>query len=214
MLIAALVPFILASAWLGLALFDAAPIIPNAALWSVVVAAVASPLLAALGARRSPRGARLLREVAWVTPCFFAPLSVLHVWALVPGNLGVAMAGFEYFVTWCTKYPNFGPVNREVVLGTLCVLGAGAVPVGFGLYAVLSQKRRLAAFATWFALDLVAFVPVFIELDIPLWTLSVAGLPTILGTATVPTLLYGPLLRTLPLISMVAVMARRRCSSD
>ena len=70
--ITALVPFLLALAWLGLAVFDAAPIIPDVVLWSVVAAAFVLPILALIGARLSPRGARVLRVVAFVTPCFVA----------------------------------------------------------------------------------------------------------------------------------------------
>ena len=84
------------------------------------------------------------------------------------------------------------------------------MPVAFGLYAMLARPRRRAILALWTVLSLIPFVPVFIVLDASLWWFGSTGVPTFAGTVVDVSLLYGPLLRTLPLVSMAALLADRR----
>jgi hypothetical protein len=201
---------LLASA--DLAVGGAAPIVSDTFLWSIVCLALALPFILMIRSRRSPNVAPTLELLAVLTPCFLAPLSVLHVWALVPGNLGIGMGGFAFFLDWLTRYPNLGPVNLHIFLGIGCVLGTAAMPVGFGLYALFSTKKSGRILALWATLCLIPFVPVLVMLDVYLWLVGLTEPTTIAGPVSDPTILYGPLLRTLPLVSMSILAMKRRDS--
>ena len=210
LLVVVLLPFLLASTWLGLALSGDGPRIPDWLLWSGAGLAYILPTLTVMGAGHSPGRTTRLKTIAVLTPCFVAPLSVLDVWSIVPGPLGMGMVGFEFFLNWLTKYPNLGPVNYEILLGILCVLGTGAMPVAFALYALLSKKKRGGVLALWAIGSVVPYLPVLVRLDVSLWWFGAMGLPTFAGELILPTVLYGPMLRTLPLISMGFVLMKRR----
>ena len=114
------------------------------------------------------------------------PLSVIYPWTVAAGGLGPAAGGFPFFIDWLTKYPNWGPINYEVLLGILCVLGASSIPVAFAMYYVLARPPRMWVLGTILALDLIAFIPLMIDLDIMF--------------------AFGPLLRAVPVLVMPVLL--------
>ena len=183
---------------------------PEGLLWLIVGLTFVLPAATALSARRVGDEIPMLGTFAVLIPCFLAPLSVMHVWAIVPANLGVGMGGFEFFVSWLTRYPDLGPVNLQVLLGLLCVLGAGAMPVGFGLIALQTRGANKLLLGIWAALCLIPLAAVVVYLDVYLWLFGVLGMETLLGPVSDFTLLYGPIMRTVPLFSMAILLLRPR----
>src|SRR4051812_42271524 len=84
--------------------------------WLLALDFVLPPLLAIACARRSRPDLALL--VSLLAPACIAPLAVLYPWTLAPSHLGgIGYGGFTFFRFWLTKYPNWGPINHEVLLG-------------------------------------------------------------------------------------------------
>lgn len=140
-----LVPLSLSVVYLAVVPF--APRVDDLVLHAVVEYAqlgllFALPVALLVLARVHPAHAPAYRRFAMLSPCVLAPLAVLHAWTVglkAPGTFG----GFCFFLHWLTKYPNLGPVNWEVLLGILCVLGSSFIPALFALYAVSRAPRRL-----------------------------------------------------------------------
>jgi hypothetical protein len=124
-----------------------------------------------------------------------APFAWLYPWALVPPHFpGLAVGGPEFFKEWLVKYPNLGPVNFEVLLGILCILGLGVLPV-----IAIYLRSRLLAVALWFVV-LAMETAVLIRLDAMLLFAAAAAAPGGLATA------FGPLIRLLALSFMTMQM--------
>ena len=204
---ASLTPFGLACVWLVAGLLGTSIVLPPALVGGLFGLVLLTPLLLWMWSRRSPRP-RYVQHLAVLSPCFFAPLAVLHTWALIPGPGGLGYASLPTFLHWLTKYPNLGPINSDVLLGILCVLGSSAVPVAFGLLALRPQVHKLALLPVALAWTL-PYGALFVHLDGMMWWIGLSGVPTMTGTFRDPSLLFGPILRTLPLLSMGAVMLRR-----
>ena len=102
---------------------------------------------------------------AAIAPCALAPLGVAAAWAVVPGHLGMSYGGFSFFLHWLTKYPNLGPVNYEVLLGMLCLLGGSAIPAALAFYRLQTRVQTSWTLAAFLVLQLVAYIPLFIRLD-------------------------------------------------
>ncbi len=138
-----------------------------------------------LASTRDPERRRRLRREAFLTPCAFAPLAVLAPWVVAPSAFGPSYGSFPFFVAWLTRYPTFGPVNHEVLLGIGAVLGACAMPSVLAVYATTRRSLRPHVVATLALLQLVAYVPVFVRLDQDLLAYAVivarGGTTTLLG---------------------------------
>lgn len=139
-------------------------------------------------------------ELSVLVPCFCAPLAVSGLWTLAPAAMGIGIGGYEYFLHWITKYPNFGPVNLAVLLGFLCVLGLFFLPFLFSLYAVTARKPRLLHLFIFFVADLVLYVAVFIRLDSASWSAIFLQI----DNPNVLFLISGPFFRLLPILFMPA----------
>lgn len=139
-------------------------------------------------------------EMAVLAPCFSAPLAISGMWTLAPSVMGIGIGGYEYFLRWITKYPNFGPVNLEVFLGFLCVLGLYFIPFFFSLYSVLVRRPRLLYLFILFLADLILYVAVFIRLDRASWSAIFLQI----NNPSVIFLISGPFFRLLPLLFMPA----------
>ncbi len=137
--------------------------------------------------------ARILRRLAALSPCCLAPLAILGAWTVAPGP---GYGGFGYFLHWLTKYPNFGPINIEVLIGILCVLLSSLLPAAFASYAITQRPRRLLVLAL-VALELACLVAVIINLDFAMlfWGFTVIRSPT---------LFVGPVLRLAGALAMCA----------
>jgi hypothetical protein len=124
--------------------------------------------------------------------CSLTPLAVLNAWTNAPG-FPTAFGGYRYFLHWLTKYPNFGPINIEVLLGLLCVVLSSLTPAAFAIFA--STGRLLPGIALAFiALELLCLVPVIIKLDIGLLLAGVSFMS--------PVHFMGPVLRLTGLVFM------------
>jgi hypothetical protein len=181
------------SPWLGSNAVEGLP----AAFWTEVVV-----VGALLRARH--------RRWALLAPCFLAPLAVTSAWTAQPDHLGGAsFEGFAFFLRWLTRYPNLGPVNRDVLLGILCVLGASSVPTGFGAHVLRVPTMSRRVIAAWLAVDLVAYLPVLVKLDGP----AVATYVSALGAGTHSALLApgpisGAILRLFAVVAMIVASVR------
>ena len=138
--------------------------------------------------------AQTLLRFAGLSSCILAPLAVLNAWTLAPGP-GVCYGGYGYFIHWLTKYPNFGPINIEVLLGIICVLVSSLVPAVFAAYVLSEHHRRIVILAL-LLLDVTCLVAVIIKLDI---ALLLAGF-----SIDDPIYYMGPVLRIGGAISMTA----------
>jgi len=150
-------------------------------------------------------------QLALLCPCFLAPLSIVYPWTVAPTHLGVGYGGFTFFLRWLTKYPNLGPVNYEVLLGMLCVLGSSSMPVLFAAYTLYRKAPTIAVSAFILLASLVPFVPAFVRLDLDLVRMGLAGAPSLVSYDRVPLAfaLYGPLMRSLALGSMALLVGVR-----
>jgi hypothetical protein len=150
------------------------------------------------------------RRLAALSPCLIATLSVLYPWTVAPGKGFPAVGGFSYFIGWLTKYPNWGPINYEVLLGILCMLGASSIPVAFALYHVQARPPRAGVLGTILLLDLVAFIPLVIYLDFDHWRGAVLAF---FDDRLFPRYIFFPLacgclLRAAPVAVMLALAVR------
>ena len=138
-------------------------------------------------------------------PALVAPLSVCFPWTAVPSKIGITFGEFGFFLHWLTKYPTVGPVNHEVLLGILCVLGCGFMP---WLSAVLRRHGNSgrAAHLVLAGLALIPYVPVLIRLDANLflagtYSAATAGAPIWVA--------LGPVLRLAAILSIIGMLRHR-----
>lgn len=142
-----------------------------------------------------------MKRFLWLLPCWLAPLSLRAAWVAVADHLGLALGGYEFFVGWLTKYPNFGPYNRDVLLGMICVVGLALLPPVFGVLALCIYSTPLWVLRTLAVSQAILYVPVLVRLDLGL--LVVGVLPPADHEA-----LIGPFLRIASLIVMIVVSVR------
>lgn len=161
-------PFVLGLLWLGLELagidglreitLHAGPV-----LLGVMI--VGLPVLAILFAKKG-HDRPIARAALMLT--LLSPLTVMLPWAAAPSHIGIGLGNFSFFVHWLTKYPNLGPINYEVLLGMLCVLGSATMPALYAasrLWAGDDDERSSLSFVL-FVLHLVAYLPVLVRLDL------------------------------------------------
>ena len=102
---------------------------------------------------------------------------------------------------WLTKNPNAGAVNLQVFIGIVCMIAITALPPVYAFHA-LSEKPRMGRLLLLFSICLIAFMPVFIRLDLMLWISGFGGSSSPTGGVLGLELAYGPLLHTAPLAIM------------
>jgi len=145
----------------------------------------------------------LRRELStdfWLHLCFLAPFALWYPWVITRGSGGgnAGFGGFLYFVEWLSKHPNFAGVNIQVLIGLACMLAVSLLPAIYAFHA-LSEKPRMGMLLTIYSVCLIAFMPVFIRLDLMLWISGFSG-AELQNSAQIAVhgleLAYGPLLHT------------------
>lgn len=107
---------------------------------------------------------------------WLAPLALFLPWYAEPAmNGGFAFGGWAFFFRWLVKYPNLGPINWEVGLGIVCVIGSALVALAFAAYATFAREPRRRVQLALFVALLVLYAPVFARLDLMLWFALIAG---------------------------------------
>jgi len=161
------------------------------------------PVLVALPARGHGPAALLSRLLA--TPALLAPIAVCFPWTVAPSHLGLAFGEFAFFLHWLTKYPSWGAVNHEVLLGILCVLGCAFLPWLAAALRLHGNSGR-GPQAVLLGLVLIPYVPVLIRLDATLFLAGVLGgrMPFQPGPPIWVT--FGPVLRLASILSMIGLL--------
>ena len=172
-----------------------------------------------LRARASHERAHRLHREALLVPCMLAPLAALAPWVVAPSHLGTALGQLPFFLAWLTRYPSLGPINVEVALGIGAVLGACAMPAFFALYASIARRPRPVVLFLFAVLQLVAYVPVLLRLDVelvmyalfvlregPLSIVGPLGAPWWENALMALAIAAGPLLRALATAAMLAAV--------
>ncbi len=159
-------PFVLGLIWLALQ-FVGGPVLVEVSLYAgpVLLSAMVLglPILAAVYWKRGE--AHPIARAALICT-LIAPLSVVPSWAVVPSGLGPGLANFAYFAQWLTKYPNFGPINYEVLLGILCICGSATMPTIYAASRLWGEEDNRSLSFVLFVLHLIAYVPVLLRLDL------------------------------------------------
>jgi hypothetical protein len=137
----------------------------------------------------------------WLYLCFLAPFALWYPWVITSGPTTPGYGGFLHFMQWLTKNPNAGTVNLQVFIGIVCMIAITALPPVYAFHA-LSEKPRMGRLLLLFSICLIAFMPVFIRLDLMLWISGFGGSSSPTGGVLGLELAYGPLLHTAPLAIM------------
>lgn len=195
-----LLPGILSIFWLVASALgyesDFSWLLPAGSLFIAVLALLVR-LLGWIQGRLTSTKARFssMGRLALLAPCALAPTACAAPW--VPSGWG--FDGWQYFLHWLTKYPNAGPINIQVLLGILCVLGVLFAPLGFGLYGLLVRQPRVKHLSVLALLYLVPQLAVFIQLDVHLWMASLIDEIVFIA-------LLGPILHLLPCVSLLGLL--------
>lgn len=184
---------------------DTSPFIYVPAVLAIIV-----PMLMVSAARIKNDLKNQFSMMALLSPCFLAPLAVIYPWAVVPGNLGVGLAGFQFFLVWLNKYPNAGPVNIQVMLGIICVILACWLPTLFAfIYSVQSRtlNRKLVILC---GAQIVIMVPIIINLDFGLLWCGIIGFSGFGDEFKTREVMAatGPLFRLISMVIMVKLTVR------
>lgn len=142
------------------------------------------------------QNAQLIRQYAMLFLCALVPLTVLNVWTLAPGHVGLGCGGYGFFLGWLIKYPNFGPINYHVLAGLLCVVISSLAPAVFALYVTIKAPRFVVV-VLWILLEIICLSAVIVKLDFSLFWYGVSHF--------LPFLFAGPLLRLIGALSMCAL---------
>lgn len=118
----------------------------------------------------------MIRRALSILGAWLAPLALLLPWYAEPAlNGGFAFGGWAFFRRWLVKYPTLGPINWEVGLGIVCVVGSAFFSLAFAAYSTLARApQRRVQLALFIAL-LVLYAPVLARLDLMLWFALVVG---------------------------------------
>jgi hypothetical protein len=114
---------------------------------------------------------RLIRT-ALLSICALTPFAVMYPWVATPDNIGMSYGGYRFFLEWLTKYPNFGPINSEVLLGMACVVLASFIPAVY-CYGKAFEKYHRTIIVLLLLVEVAAYLPVLIRLD---WLLFLGGI--------------------------------------
>lgn len=175
-----------------------------------IVLALLMPACFALANRISNKNNQELFRLTVLSPCATAPMAVFYPWAAVPGGLGMGYAGFPSFLEWITKYPNVGPFNIEVFLGTCCVILAYFLPAIFAYFHLETNQMLTKKIVVLLAIEFVALLAVLVKLD---WLLLLGGLVGSVGLDGETRIreLYavvGPLFRLMAMTTMVLLVIK------
>jgi len=143
---------------------------------------------------------RTLSNDFWLYLCFLAPFALWYPWVITSGATSPGYGGILHFVQWLTKNPNFGPINIQVLIGIICKITIAVLPAFYAFHA-LSEKPVMSRLLILYSICLIAFMPVFIRLDLMLWIAGFGGgdeSRVISGSD----FFYGPLLQTAALAIM------------
>ena len=146
---------------------------------------------------------RTLSNDFWMYLCFLAPFALWYPW-VITGATEPGYGGVLYFAEWLTKNPNVGAFNLQVLIGMICMITIVVLPPFYAFHA-LSDKPRMSWLLLLFSISLLAFMPVFMRLDLMLWITGFGGGTSQINANSViqgMDLLYGPLLHTAPLTIM------------
>lgn len=140
-----------------------------------------------------------LRVAALVAASAAAPVALFYPWTVATRFPG-AVGELSFFLRWLTRYPNFGPINIEVLAGIAAILATGFIPALTAvLYLLRAQRLALQAAAV---ISLIAYVPVLVRLDVDL--LRIAGLWfEQFGYQPVPA--YGPAIRAMAIAAALTL---------
>jgi hypothetical protein len=180
---------------------------PESSGWWWRVAAllclVALPVALALTARG--RGASTLAARLVAAPALLAPLAVCFPWTVAPDHLGLGFGEFGFFLHWLTKYPSQGPINVEVLLGILCVLGCAFLPWLTAALALSHRGSRITR-AVLLGLALIPYVPVLIRLDLLLFAAGIVMKSTSFQPVPPIWAAFGAMLRLTAILSMIGML--------
>ena len=133
--------------------------------------------------------------------CSLTPFSAMYPWVISPGHLGIGFGGFNFFIEWLTKYPDFWKINIEVLIGIICFITASFVPGIFSCIYVRKKSRGILALLA--IVEIVFYAPVLVKLDYPFFSIVVTNVLYKISPIGYCASLFGPVLR---LISFVAIM--------
>ncbi len=154
--------------------------------------------------RKKPLPLRSLRgKCIYVIPGLMSPMALLNAWTLSPSHLGaVAWGGTSYFLESVFRYPNFGSINSEVFIGIVAVLCTSYLPfvIAWG-YLLCWPKRKMYVLAL---IAVFAYLSVALHLDFNLWLAGLYGSEL----ESLVFLLYGPISRTLAIISTCYIIIK------
>lgn len=211
----ALAPFASGLAWLCAELFAGQRVDPFEGVGLLIGVVVAptcaiATLVSFVCARRaaSPEARERWRVRALLLPCALAPLFLACPWVVAPSHLGPALGSARFFVGWLTRYPNLGPINLEVLLGMGAVLGTCAVPAALAAYVALAPTPRRWVPPLLAGLQLVAYVPVLLRLDVDLVTFAVATSHDAVGLVSLLAIGGGPIAHLGATLAMLAFAVR------
>lgn len=114
-------------------------------------------------------------RAALLVPGALAPLAALTPWTLAPTHIGLGLGSLPFFVAWLTRHPTIAGVNHEVLLGIGAVLGTCAIPSWTALYVARTDAPRARVVVVLAALQLVAYAPVLLRLDVELLAFGLLG---------------------------------------
>ncbi len=190
----AALPFVLGLVWLALQFMDSTLLVELSLYAGPTLLAgmvLGLPIVAGVFWKRGD--AHPIARAALIIT-LLSPLSVVLPWASVPANIGLGLANFAFFAEWLTKYPNFGPINYEVLLGILCICGSATMPAVYAASRLWGDDDNRSLSVVLFVLFLVAYLPVLFRLDLE--SLLVWGAASYVFAA-------GALMRALLLVYMV-----------
>lgn len=133
----------------------------------------------------------------WMYVGFLSPLAVIYPWIIV--GQPPATEGYLFFMQWLGKEPNFGPVNFQVFFAILCLLAGAMLPSLFTMRMLVAINIKPLLII--FFLNVVVFIPVFFKMDLLLWYHAISLVD--------PSLVYGPVLRTMSLIFCTSYLITR-----
>jgi hypothetical protein len=188
-------PLLLAVGWLAIDTVWALDSLPCIAFTGNILFGVACLVLLTWGCWK-PRYRNIVRNAVLA----LAPLAWLYPWAMVPDHIGMGWVSLPFFLEWLVKYPNFGPVNYEVLLGMLCIVGTGVIPV-----LLIFVINKPAALGLWLV-DLCLETALLVRLDCMLLLGVWAEPRNLAGT-------FGPILRLLAIgvltLNCIGLLRRR-----
>lgn len=198
-IVPAALPGALVVPWLAATASDRLPDGLRAAALAVPAPALILALAVVLLGASFRDGKARLRVAALVFACAAAPVALVYPWAVATRFPG-AVGDVSYFLGWLTRYPNFGPVNIEVLAGIAAVVTTGFLPaLAAALFLLRAPRRALQAAA---AVSLIAYFPVLVRLDVDLLRIADIWFDQFHYR---PVPVYGPAIRAMAVAAALAL---------